>query len=385
LRLSFVSARAQRLLGARCLERATPPPRVAAVAPRRHLASPSSSSAMASPTVHPPGRTRALYPEVEPYATRRLAVGGPLAGAGGATHELHVEEVGNPAGKPVVVLHGGPGGGCNAAMRRYFDPSVYRVVLFDQRGAGRSTPFACLEANTTWDLVADIEAVRVAVGVDAWQVWGGSWGSTLALAYAQAHPARVTELVLRGIFTLRRSELEAFYQDAGGPGAQQYPAEWRAYVDAIPEGERADLMAAYHARITGAHGEPEMRRACKAWSLWEGQTSKLLPDAAFTAHYGEDDFSLAFARIESHYFHHGGWLAKDQLLEGVDKIRHIPATIVQGRYDIVCPATTAFELAARWPQAHFVIVPDAGHSATEPGTTAALLDATDKYRPSPAA
>lgn len=335
---------------------------------------------MATAVIHPPGRTRALYPEIEPFSTRRLVVGGPLASAGSAHHDLYVEEVGNPTGKPVVVLHGGPGGGCNAAMRRFFDPAAYRVVLFDQRGAGRSTPFACLEANTTWDLVADVEAVRLALGIETWQVWGGSWGSTLALAYAQAHPARVTELVLRGIFTLRRSELEAFYQDGGGPGAQMYPAEWRAYVEAIPAGERGDLMKAYHSRITG-DDEAEKRRACKAWSLWEGQTSKLLTDEAFTAHYGEDDFSLAFARIESHYFHHGGWFTPDQLLDGVDKIRHIPATIVQGRYDIVCPATTAFALAARWPEAAFVVVPDAGHSATEPGTTAALLDATDKYRP----
>lgn len=320
---------------------------------------------------------RELYPPIEPYHTFSIEVGPTLAD--GTRHSVFVEECGNLAGKPAVFLHGGPGSGCTPSMRQFFDASAYRVILFDQRGTGRSTPFASLEANTTWELVSDIEAIRAKCGIDKWLVFGGSWGSTLALAYAQTHAERVTELVLRGIFTLRRRELEFFYQEGS---SWLYPEDWEAYIAAIPVEERGDLIGAYHKRITGGLGEEEMKKACKAWSLWEGRTSKLLPDGDFIAHYGEDKFSLSFARIESHYFQNAGFFdADDQLLRDVGKIRHIPAVIVQGRYDLVCPAKTAFDLHKAWPEAEFHLIPDAGHSAYEPGTQAQLLAATDKFRP----
>jgi proline iminopeptidase len=320
---------------------------------------------------------RELYPAVDAYNTFSLEVGAPLAD--GSRHTLYVEEAGSPAGKPAIFLHGGPGGGINEKCRQFFDASAFRIVLFDQRGSGKSTPFASLEANTTWDLVADIETIRVKLGIEKWLVFGGSWGSTLAIAYAETHPERVSELVLRGIFLLRRVELEAFYQSGS---SWQFPDYWDDYTSAIPEAERGDLISAFHKRIVGDLGEAEQTRACKAWSLWEGRTSKLLPDEGFTAHYGEDKFSLAFARIESHYFVNSGFLDTDaQLLEKVGTIRHIPAVIVQGRYDMVCPAKSAWELHKAWPEAEFKLIPDAGHSAFEPGIQAALLAATDKFRP----
>ncbi|HEX6834338.1 MAG TPA: prolyl aminopeptidase [Rudaea sp.] len=312
---------------------------------------------------------RTLYPEIEPYDTGRLAVS--------ELHNLYYEQCGNPRGKPVVFLHGGPGAGCNAKSRRFFDPEHYRIVLFDQRGAGRSTPHAELRENTTWDLVADIERLREHLGIDRWQVFGGSWGSTLALAYAQTHPEHVTEIVLRGIFMLRNWELEWFYQK--GCDAI-FPDAWEAFLAPIPAVERRDLTGAYHRRLTG--DDPAVRlEAAKAWATWEGSTSFLLQDPDYIAATGGDQFALAFARIECHYFIHGGFLeSDDQLLRNVERIRGIPAVIVQGRYDIVCPMRSAWDLHRAWPEADLRIVPDAGHSALESGTTHELILATDRFR-----
>lgn len=312
---------------------------------------------------------RILYPEILPYRTGRLRVSD--------LHEIYFEESGNPEGKPAVFVHGGPGGGTEAKQRRFFDPATYRIVLFDQRGCGKSTPHAELAGNTTWDLVADIERVREHLGIDRWQVFGGSWGSTLALAYAQTHPNKVTELVLRGIFMLRRWELEWFYQK--GCDAL-YPDAWEAYVEAIPEVERGDLISAYHRRLTSP--DPQVRvAAARAWSVWEGATSFLYQDPAHIESNGEDEFALAFARIECHYFVNGGFFAHDdQLLRNIDRIRHIPAVIVQGRYDVVCPIRSAWDLHRAWPEADLRIVQDAGHSAFEPGNLHELLEATDRFR-----
>ncbi|GAA0263600.1 prolyl aminopeptidase [Rhodanobacter caeni] len=311
---------------------------------------------------------RSLYPEIEPFDHGMLKVSD--------LHTLYYEQCGNPQGKPVVFLHGGPGGGTNPKCRRFFDPVVYRIVLFDQRGCGKSTPHAELSGNTTWDLVADIERVRAHLGIDRWQVFGGSWGSTLALAYAQTHPDKVTELVLRGIFMLRRQELEWFYQH--GCNAL-YPDAWETYLGAIPEVERGDLMSAYHRRLTSADAGTRVA-AARAWSVWEGATSFLWQDASHIQSSGEDDFALAFARIECHYFVHGGFFEHDdQLLRNVDRIRHIPAVIVQGRYDVVCPLQSAWDLHRAWPEADLRIVQDAGHSAFEPGNLHELIEATDRF------
>ncbi|MBK6405335.1 MAG: prolyl aminopeptidase [Holophagales bacterium] len=309
-----------------------------------------------------------LYPEIEPYRTGRLRVSD--------VHDLHFEECGNPAGKPVVFLHGGPGGGTDGKMRRFFHPEKYRIVLFDQRGSGKSTPHASLEANTTWDLVEDTEKVREHLGIAKWQVFGGSWGSTLALAYAEKHPERVTELVLRGIFLLRRKEIEWFYQEGA---SILFPDAWEPYLAHIPEAERGDMVAAYHRRLTS--DDPAVRlAAAKIWSGWEGATSKLLPDAAFTGHYEEDEFALAFARIEAHYFQNRGFFeVDDQLLRDVGRIRHIPAVIVQGRYDVVCPIFSAWALHRAWPEADFIVTPDSGHSAFEAPNSRALVAATDRF------
>ena len=309
-----------------------------------------------------------LYPPIEPHRTGRLRVSD--------VHELYFEESGNPDGKPVVFLHGGPGGGSDPKVRRFFHPEKYRVVMFDQRGCGKSTPYASLEANTTWDLVADIERLREHLGIARWQVFGGSWGSTLALAYAEKHPDRVTELVLRGIFLLRKKEIDWFYQEGA---SILFPDAWEPYLAHIPEAERGDLVAAYHKRLTSE--DPAVRlQAAKIWSGWEGATSKLLPDASFAGHYEEDEFALAFARIEAHYFVNRGFFEVDgQLLQGAGRIRHIPGVIVQGRYDVVCPIISAWALHRAWPEADFVISPDAGHSAWEPPNTRALVAATDKF------
>ena len=308
-----------------------------------------------------------LYPPIEPFRTGQLKVS--------SRHTLYFEESGNPAGKPVVFLHGGPGGGTDPKQRRFFHPERYRIILFDQRGCGRSTPRASLEHNTTWDLVADLERLRAHLGIERWQVFGGSWGSTLALAYAEKHPGAVTELVLRGIFLLRRQEIEWFYQR--GTGAL-FPDAWEGYLAAIPEAERGDLVAAYHRRLTSP--DPGVRlAAARAWSRWEGSVSKLLPDPDFTDHHEEEQFALAFARIECHYFVHHGWLAPDQLLRDVGRIRHLPGVIVQGRYDVICPMEGAWALHRAWPEADFVIGPDAGHSAFEPANSRALVAATDRF------
>eukprot|EP01087_Luapelamoeba_hula_P017725 TRINITY_DN5613_c0_g2_i1.p1 TRINITY_DN5613_c0_g2~~TRINITY_DN5613_c0_g2_i1.p1 ORF type:complete len:324 (-),score=59.19 TRINITY_DN5613_c0_g2_i1:106-1077(-) len=313
---------------------------------------------------------RELYPEVEPYATGTLRVSGP--------HTLYYEQVGNPSGKPVVVLHGGPGGGVEPYYRRFFDPEVYRVVLLDQRGAGKSTPHANLEKNTTWDLVADIELLREHLGIDKWVVFGGSWGATLSLAYSETHPTRVKALILRGVFALRRSELLFFYQEGA---SWMFPDAWEHYLAPIPEPERGDLMSAYHRRLTG--DDEEVKRKCAiAWSVWEMATSRLYVDPDYIARAADDvEFALAFARIECHYFVNAGFFKKDgQLIEDAHKLSEIPGVIVQGRYDMVCPMKTAWDLHKNWSKAELKIIPDAGHSMKEPGIQTALLNACDKFR-----
>ena len=311
-----------------------------------------------------------LYPPLRPYSTGRLGVS--------EVHELYYEQSGNPQGKPVVFLHGGPGGGTDPRMRRFFDPEVYRIVLFDQRGCGKSTPHASLHENTTWHLVDDIEALREHLGIAAWQVFGGSWGATLALAYAQKHPARVTELVLRGIFMLRRSELEWFYQDSEGAAAL-FPDLWEQYLAPIPLDERYDLIRAYYRRLTSTDAA-ERNAAARAWSVWEGATSFLHLNPAYVSKFEESDYAAAFARIECHYFVNGGFFeVDDQLLRDVPRIRHIPCVIVQGRYDVVCPMRSAWALHRAWPESKLVIVPDAGHSAFEPGMAKALRAACDRF------
>lgn len=310
---------------------------------------------------------RELYPPIEATRTGFLEVGG--------GHTLYYEECGNPKGKPAVFLHGGPGGGCTPAMRRFWNPDIYRIILFDQRGSGKSKPHANLENNTTWDLVNDIELLRTALQIDKWQVFGGSWGSTLALAYSQAHPERVSEIVLRGIFMLRKKEIDWFYQHGA---SEIYPDRWQHYLEPIPPGERNDLLQAYYRRLTSDDATVRME-AAKAWSIWEGTTSTLLPNEAIAADFAADDMATALARIECHYFVNKGFMKDNQLINDVDKIRRIPAVIVQGRYDVVCPAVSAWELAQAWPEADFRIVPDAGHAAFEPGNTHELVMATDAF------
>jgi proline iminopeptidase len=310
----------------------------------------------------------ALYPEVEPFRTGSLKVS--------ELHTLYFEEVGNPKGRKVVFLHGGPGGGLDPTYRRYFDPARWHVVLFDQRGCGRSTPHAELRENTTWDLVADIERLRDHLGIDRWVVFGGSWGSTLALAYAETHPERCLGLILRGIFLLRRKELLWFYQEGA---SWLFPDAWEEYLAPIPEAERDDLMTAYYKRLTSP--DPGVRlEAARAWSVWEGSTSKLRPDPKLIEHFSGDAFAEAFARIECHYFVNRAFLRSDtQLLDDASRIAHLPGVIVQGRYDVVCPARSAFDLHRRWPAARLVMVGDAGHSISEPGIIDGLVAATDAF------
>jgi proline iminopeptidase len=311
-----------------------------------------------------------LYPAIEPFRTGHLKVSD--------VHEVYFEESGNPEGKPVVFLHGGPGGGSDGKYRRFFDPAVYRIVLFDQRGCGKSTPHACLDENTTWDLVADIERIRAHLGIDRWQVFGGSWGSTLALAYAETHPERVTELVLRGIFLLRKQEIDWFYQRGTSAIFADY---WESYLAPIPEAERGDLLSAYHKRLTSDDANVRLE-AARAWAVWEGSTSKLIPDPDMIERFSGDRFAEAFARIECHYFVNKGFFRTDtQLLDDAHKIEHIPTVIVQGRYDVVCPMESAWALHKVLPKAEFVVVADAGHSMHEPGITRALVAATNKFRP----
>jgi proline iminopeptidase len=307
---------------------------------------------------------RQLYPEIEPYSTWFFQ-----ASDG---HTLYVEECGNPDGKPVVFLHGGPGGGCNARQRRLFDPEAYRIVLFDQRGCGQSTPHASVECNTTWDLVADIEGIRDQLGIGRWQVCGGSWGSTLALAYAETHPEHVSELVLRGIFLLRPYELAWYYQEGA---SNIFPEVWERYLAPIPLDERSDLMSAYHRRLFGDDLAVQLE-AARAWTTWEWSTSQLIPE--FEG--GTDEQYLAFARIENHYFVNGGFFDRpNQLLEDAHTIAHIPTVIIHGRYDVICPVRNAWELHAALPQSELHIIPDAGHAMGEPGITDALIVATDQF------
>lgn len=312
-----------------------------------------------------PGR-RGLYPEIEAYAS------GFMTTADG--HEIYYEESGAPAGKPILVLHGGPGGATNPAMRRFFDPRAWRTLMFDQRGCGKSRPYASLENNTTWDLIKDIEALREACGIDKWTVFGGSWGSTLALAYAITHPDRVEALVLRGIFTLTKRELDWFYQEGA---SYLFPDAWEAFLAPIPPSERDNLMGAYHRRLTGDDRKAQLDCAV-AWSSWEGDTISLRGPQARPDRFAEAEFALAFARIENHYFVHGGFFPEDGwILNNIQKIRHIPGFIVQGRYDVVTPIETAYALHKAWPEAQFEIIYDAGHASTEPGIIDGLIRATD--------
>lgn len=309
-----------------------------------------------------------LYPPLEANYIRWLKVSD--------IHTLYYEESGNPHGQPVVVVHGGPGGGTLPLYRQYFDPDHYRIIMFDQRGAGKSRPHAELTDNTTWHLVADMEQLRRHLGIDRWMVFGGSWGSTLSLAYAETHPNHVTGLVLRGIFMCRPEEIRWFYQD----GAHWlYPDQWEPYLNLIPPEEREDMVSAYYRRLTSTDVEVRLR-AARAWSVWEGSTSRLLMDPGLVARFDEPELALSLARIECHYFMHDSWFEPNQLLRDVGKIRQIPGVIVQGRYDVVCPAKSAWELHRAWPEADLIIVPDAGHSMTEPGIASELVRATDRFR-----
>jgi proline iminopeptidase len=309
-----------------------------------------------------------LYPEIEPFDTGRLKVS-PI-------HELYYEQCGNPHGKPAVFLHGGPGGGIIPDYRRYFNPEIYRIVLFDQRGSGKSTPHASIEENTTWHLVEDIERLRAHLDIRHWQVFGGSWGSTLALAYAETHPDRVRELVLRGIFLCRPKEIRWFYQEGA---SWIFPDVWEEYLKVIPESERADMVSAYYRRLT-SEDESVRLEAARAWSIWEGSTSKLFFDPAMIEKFADPEFALAFARIECHYFMNNSFFSSDNyLIENVGRIRSISSVIVQGRYDVVCPIQSAWDLHRAWPEAQLKIIPDAGHSISEPGIIDALVEATDHF------
>ncbi|KAJ7593267.1 proline iminopeptidase [Mycena floridula] len=310
-----------------------------------------------------------MYPKIEPYEVGTLKVSD--------IHTLHYELCGNTDGNPVIFLHGGPGGGCDAEDRSFFNPAKYKIILLDQRGSGKSTPSASLEENTTWDLVKDIEQLREHLSIEKWNVFGGSWGSTLSLAYAQAHPTRVKSLVLRGIFTLRRSELKFFYQEGA---SHLFPEAWDEFIAPIPKTERGDMILAYHAQLNSVD-ETTRIIAAKAWSKWEMATSKLHVDPANIARAEADDFANAFARIENHYFVNDGFMRPGQLLEiqEIDKIRHIPCVVVQGRYDVICPVTTAYALKKAWPELTLHIVPDAGHSSREKGTAKLLVEATNQF------
>lgn len=311
---------------------------------------------------------RELYPPREAYQEGKLQVSD--------LHTIYFEESGNPQGKPIVVLHGGPGGGCPSYYRQYFNPEKWRLIMFDQRGCGKSTPHAELRENTTWDLVSDIEKIREHLKIDKWVVFGGSWGSTLSLAYSETHPERCTGLILRGIFMLRQKELHWFYQEGA---SNIFPDAWEEYLKPIPIEERDDLLNAYYKRLTSEDKRVRLE-AAKSWSIWEASTSKLFLDKSLMNTFGESAFADAFARIECHYFVNKGFFEReDQLILNVDQIRDIPAVIVQGRYDVVCPMVSAWELHKVWQEAEFIVVPDAGHSMTEPGIQTALIDATDRF------
>jgi proline iminopeptidase len=319
------------------------------------------------PEVSATGARRGLYPLVEPFNSGWLEVG--------SGHEIYFEECGRQGGKPAVVLHGGPGGAINPTMRRFFDPDQWRMALFDQRGCGRSRPNASLQDNTTWALIDDIERLREHLGVEKWTVFGGSWGSTLALAYAITHPERVEGLILRGVFLLTQRELRWFYQDGA---SMLFPDAWERYCAPIPPSERGDMIAAYHKRLT-SNDRQIQAQAAAAWSQWEGDTISIRGPEARPAKFDEIDFAVAFARIECHYFANGGFFPNDGwIIDNVDKIRHIPAWIVQGRFDVVTPLAAAWSLKTAWPSARFEVVWDAGHASTEPGIVDALVRATDQ-------
>lgn len=312
---------------------------------------------------------RDYFPEIEPTNKGLLKVSN--------IHTLYWEECGNPAGRPVIFLHGGPGGGVAPDHRRFFDPKTYRIILFDQRGSGQSTPCAELRENTTWDLVKDIETIREMLKIDNWVVFGGSWGSTLALTYAITHPGRVKALVLRGIFLCRPSEIGWFYQEGA---SQIFPDIWDEYLKPIPDNERHDLVAAYYKRLTHENSEVRLQ-AAKAWSKWEAATSRLIVDQNAIAEFDDPEFALSFARIECHYFTNNAFFNTDNwILENIEKIRHIPGVIIQGRYDVVCPARSAWDLHKAWPEAKITLVADAGHAAAEPGIRSALIEATESFK-----
>lgn len=305
-----------------------------------------------------------LFPPITPYVAHRLKVD--------AVHELYVEECGNPRGVPVCFVHGGPGAGCEEMHRRFFDPNIYRIVLFDQRGAGRSTPHACLDGNTTQNLVADMERIREHLGIERWMLFGGSWGSTLSLVYAETHPARVLALVLRGIFLCRPWEIHWFYQD----GAHRlFPDHWQEFIAPIPETERHDLLRAHYKRLTGEDEVARMASA-KAWSLWEGRTATLVPNQHVIDFFGSPHVALALARIEAHYFVNDSFLNTEQIIQNAHRLHGIPGVIVHGRYDVVCPLQNAWELRRAWSGSRLEIIPDAGHSAAEPNISSALVKAT---------
>jgi len=311
---------------------------------------------------------RELYLPRQPYNEGELKVSD--------LHTLHFEESGNPEGKPIVLLHGGPGGGCPPFYRQYFDPEKWRLVMFDQRGCGQSKPHAELQENTTWDLVNDIEKLREYLNIHQWVVFGGSWGSTLSLAYSQTHPDRCKGLILRGIFMLRQKEIRWFYQEGA---SYIFPDAWEEYVKPIPINERDDLLTAYYQRLTSPDDQIRLE-AARAWSIWEASTSRLFPDLDLKQKFGIDAFAEAFARIECHYFINKGFIdPEDKLLLNIDRIRKIPAVIVQGRYDVVCPMMSAWELHRAWPEAEFIVVANAGHSMSEPGIRTCLIEATDKF------
>ena len=311
---------------------------------------------------------RELYPAIKPYNEGKLSVS--------SLHTIHYEQSGNPNGKPVIFLHGGPGGGITPMYRQYFNPEKWRIIIFDQRGCGQSIPYAELRENTTWDLVSDIEQLREHLKIEQWVVFGGSWGSTLALAYSQTHPERCQGLILRGIFMLRQKEIRWFYQEGA---SNIFPDAWQEYLKPIPLEERDDLISAYYKRLTSDDRNIRLE-AARAWSIWEASTSKLFPSQESIKRFGEEDFAEAFARIECHYFVNKGFLDREnQLLDNAYKISDIPGVIVQGRYDVVCPMITAWELHQVWPKAKFVVVSDAGHSISEPGIRDALIEATDNW------
>ncbi len=309
-----------------------------------------------------------LFPPIEPYRTGMLHVSD--------LHNLYFEESGNPAGQPVIFVHGGPGGGTEPTYRRFFDPAHYRIILLDQRGSGKSTPHAELRENTTWDLVDDIERLREHLAIEKWMVFGGSWGSTLSLAYAENNPERVTHLILRGIFLLRKSEIDWFYQFGA---SEIFPDFWEEYLKPIPESERSDMVAAYYKRLT-SDNKAEQLEAAKAWSIWEGSTSKLRVDSDLVSKSGADSFAIAFARIECHYFVNHGFMEEGRLLRHVGNIRHLPTIIVQGRYDVVCPARSAWDLHRAFPEAELILSPTSGHSQLEPENRSALVEATERFK-----